>query len=49
MPKKIGLIGFQHANNYGALLQLYAQKKYIESLGHTVSIINYKNIPVNLL
>lgn len=38
---RIGIITFHRAHNYGALLQCFALKRYIESLGHTVNIIDY--------
>lgn len=38
---KIGILTFQFAHNYGALLQCYALKTYIESLGNDVTVINY--------
>lgn len=40
---KIGIITFQYANNYGALLQAYALRKYLLDLGNEVRIINYDN------
>lgn len=36
------ILTFQFAHNYGALLQCYALKKYIESLGHNVSVSDFK-------
>lgn len=42
MKYKVGIIGFQYGNNYGALLQLYAQKIFIENQGFEVEIINYR-------
>lgn len=38
---KIAIITFHYAHNYGAMLQAYALKTYIESLGGEVCIINY--------
>lgn len=38
---KIGILTFYVADNYGALLQAFASKKYLESLGHDVYIIDY--------
>lgn len=38
---KIGILTFHRAYNYGALLQCYALKEYLSSLGHEVSIIDY--------
>ena len=41
---KIGILTFQFADNYGALLQAYALKNYIiENFGCDVEIINYIN------
>lgn len=37
----ITILTFQFAHNYGALLQAYALKDYIQSLGHHVSIAPY--------
>lgn len=39
---KIGILTFHWATNYGAVLQTYALQTYLESIGHTVNIINYK-------
>lgn len=39
---KIGIITFQCAHNYGAVLQAYALKEYLKTLGHSVNIINYR-------
>lgn len=39
---KIGILTFHWATNYGAVLQAYALQTYLESIGHEVSIINYK-------
>lgn len=38
---QIGIITFHCADNYGAVLQCYALKKYIEKMGENVEIINY--------
>ncbi len=40
--KKIGILTFAFADNYGAVLQSYALKRYIESKGYQVSIIDYR-------
>lgn len=37
----IGILTFQFANNYGAVLQAYALKTYLEKNGGQVNIINY--------
>ncbi len=39
---KIGILTFHAAHNYGAVLQCYALKEYLQSLGHEVSIIDYR-------
>lgn len=40
---KIGILTFQFADNYGALLQAYALKQYLSKNGDQVEIINYAN------
>lgn len=40
---KIGILTFFNAHNYGAVLQAYALKNYVSSLGHNCIIINYRN------
>ena len=39
----IGILTFHYAHNYGAVLQAYALKTYLESLGHVVTILDYRN------
>lgn len=39
---KIGILTFHWAANYGAVLQCLALQSYLEQLGHTVEVINYK-------
>lgn len=39
---RIGILTFHWATNYGAVLQAYALQTYLESIGHTVYIVNYK-------
>lgn len=41
--KKIGIITFHNALNYGAILQSYALSAFIENEGYDVEIINYEN------
>lgn len=41
MSKKIGIITFHEALNYGAVLQAYALKAVCEKLGHEAHIVNY--------
>jgi hypothetical protein len=38
---KLGILTFQCTQNYGAVLQAYALKYYLEKLGYSVEIINY--------
>ena len=46
--KKVGLLTFQNANNYGALLQAYALKETINKLGCDASVINYDSKDMHL-
>ncbi|MGR5154518.1 polysaccharide pyruvyl transferase family protein [Photobacterium swingsii] len=39
--KKVGIVTFHRAHNYGAVLQAYALKKQLEKLGHSVKFYNY--------
>lgn len=39
--KKIGIITYHFARNYGAVLQCFALQTYLENNGHKVEIINY--------
>lgn len=41
--KKVGIVTFQNANNFGAVLQAYATQKALEKMGYQVYIINYDN------
>lgn len=38
---KVGIFTFHHAHNYGALLQVFALKTYLEHEGYNVEIIEY--------
>lgn len=38
---KIGILTYHRAENYGALLQAYALRTYLQSLGHNVSFVDY--------
>lgn len=38
---KIGILTYHRAHNYGALLQAYALKTYLKSLGHQTEMIDY--------
>lgn len=39
---RIGIITIHFPYNYGAMLQAYATRKYLEKLGHEVEIIDYR-------
>ena len=41
--KKVGIITFHHAHNYGVVLQAYALQCEVEKLGYDVYIIDYRN------
>lgn len=41
--KRIGIITFQNADNYGAVLQAYALKETLKNIGCYVDILNYYN------
>ncbi len=41
MACRTGILTFQNANNYGAVLQAFALQTTLKDLGHEVSIINY--------
>lgn len=38
---KIGILTFHRAHNYGAVLQSYALKKYLQEIGNDVYVIDY--------
>lgn len=38
---KVGILTFHDAHNYGAVLQAFALKRYIQKLGYEVRIVNY--------
>ncbi|WP_125722337.1 polysaccharide pyruvyl transferase family protein [Flavobacterium ustbae] len=38
---KVGILTYQRAHNYGALLQAYALQSYVRSQGHEVNMIDY--------
>lgn len=40
--KKVGIITFHNAHNYGAVLQTYALQEKLNEMGYNTSIINYK-------
>jgi len=41
--KKIGILTFHNAHNYGAVLQAYALKIKLNRMGHEASVLNYRN------
>ena len=41
MNKKVGIITYHFALNYGAVLQCYALKEYLSSQGYDVIVLNY--------
>lgn len=41
--KKIGILTFHNAHNYGAVLQAYALKTKLERMGHEAEVLNYRN------
>lgn len=42
MAKKIGILTFHCAHNYGAVLQAYATQRLLTDMGHSVEIIDYR-------
>lgn len=44
---KIGILTFHNAYNYGAVLQAYALRSFLESNGHDVEILDYHNSQVD--
>lgn len=41
--KKIGILTFHNAHNYGAVLQAYALKTKLNRMGHEATVLNYRN------
>ena len=41
--KKIGILTFHNAHNYGAVLQAYALKTKLNRMGYKASVLNYQN------
>lgn len=41
--KKVGVITFHNAHNYGAVLQTYALQEKLKEMGYNTFIINYRN------
>ena len=42
MEKKVGVITYHSAYNFGSVLQAYATQKVVQELGYEVKIINYR-------
>lgn len=42
--KKVGILTFQQAVNYGAVLQMYALQKVVSALGYAFESINYQHL-----
>ena len=40
---RIGILTFHNAQNYGAVLQAYASVRFLQSLGHQVYVVDYRN------
>ena len=38
----VGIVTYQYADNYGAVLQCLALQRVLEEIGATVSVINYR-------
>ena len=45
---KVGILTLHRANNYGAVLQCYALQEALVSLGHEVSVIDYRQLDTEL-
>ena len=41
--KRIGTVTFHNANNYGAVLQAYALKRYICNMGYNCDVLDYRS------
>ena len=41
-PKKVGILTFHCASNYGAVLQTYAMQTVLRDLGHASEVIDYR-------
>ena len=44
---KIGILTYHNAHNYGAVLQCYALKETLKSMGHEVNVIDYHNSAID--
>lgn len=43
MKKKIGILTFHYAHNYGAVLQAFALKTKLKQMGYDAEVMNYQN------
>jgi hypothetical protein len=43
VKKKIGILTFHYAHNYGAVLQAYALKTKLQQMGYDAQVMNYQN------
>ena len=43
MQKKINIITFSHAHNYGAMLQAYALRKFLENNKYEAKLLDYRD------
>lgn len=43
MNKKVGILTFHYAHNYGAVLQAYALKTKLTRMGYDAEVLNYQN------
>lgn len=48
MSKRVGIITFHRANNYGAILQCYALQETLASLGYETVVIDYRQPYIEL-
>lgn len=46
---RVGIVTFQWADNYGAVLQAHALQTFLEGRGHTVEIIDYRRVAYSSL
>ena len=44
MRKKVGIITYHFALNYGAVLQCFALKEYLVAQGYDVEVLNYVTV-----
>ena len=44
--EKVGIITYHFARNYGAVLQCYALRKYLEKVGYDATVLNLSLIHI---